>query len=228
MDRRQVAGSSKIADSSRYFFCGHVHWAEVDGLIFVLDELAGQYFGLEAEDGDLWPLVCAPSRVEDGDRLRRLRADVLQRGWVTRDETPAGSAGGRSTRSARRPTPWQAWIALVRACWLLRRGGFTRVYAWAREVSQRAGSGGGYSLDQALKQFVHAEAFVLSRLADRDCLPRSLALFVFLRRAGFAVRHHIGLQAMPFAAHAWVECGTVSLLEGRPLARDFTTLSRLD
>ena len=39
-----------------------------------------------------------------------------------------------------------------------------------------------------------------------DCLPRSLAIFVLLRRRGVPARLHIGVKRFPFAAHAWVEC----------------------
>lgn len=42
------------------------------------------------------------------------------------------------------------------------------------------------------------------------CLERSLALYHYLRRAGVPARLRLGVQAYPFAAHAWVEhAGTV-------------------
>ena len=39
------------------------------------------------------------------------------------------------------------------------------------------------------------------------CLERSLVLYDRLRREGAAVELRIGVQAMPFAAHAWVTYG---------------------
>jgi transglutaminase superfamily protein len=40
------------------------------------------------------------------------------------------------------------------------------------------------------------------------CLEQSLVLYYLLRRQGMPVRLAIGVQARPFAAHAWVEhCG---------------------
>jgi hypothetical protein len=40
------------------------------------------------------------------------------------------------------------------------------------------------------------------------CLEQSLALYGLLRRADVAVTFRLGVQAYPFAAHAWVEhCG---------------------
>lgn len=39
-----------------------------------------------------------------------------------------------------------------------------------------------------------------------DCLPRSLAVYVLLRRQGVPATLRIGVKRFPFAAHAWVEC----------------------
>ena len=39
-----------------------------------------------------------------------------------------------------------------------------------------------------------------------DCLPRSLTLFVLLRRRGVPATLRIGVKRYPFGAHAWVEC----------------------
>ena len=40
----------------------------------------------------------------------------------------------------------------------------------------------------------------------RDCLPRALAGFLLLRRAGVPATLHIGVKRYPFGAHAWVVC----------------------
>lgn len=41
-----------------------------------------------------------------------------------------------------------------------------------------------------------------------QCLERSLALYFLLRREGVDVAFRMGVQARPFAAHAWIEyCG---------------------
>ena len=39
-----------------------------------------------------------------------------------------------------------------------------------------------------------------------DCLPRSLTIYVLLRRQGVPAALRIGVKRFPFAAHAWVEC----------------------
>lgn len=39
-----------------------------------------------------------------------------------------------------------------------------------------------------------------------DCLPRSLTIYLLLRRRGVPASLHIGVKRYPFGAHAWVEC----------------------
>lgn len=46
------------------------------------------------------------------------------------------------------------------------------------------------------------------------CLEQSLALCSLLRRQGVAAELRIGVQSLPFQAHAWVE------VDGRPLNED--------
>lgn len=45
------------------------------------------------------------------------------------------------------------------------------------------------------------------------CLEQSLALFVLLRRRGIAAELKVGVQPLPFSAHAWVEVGGVAINE---------------
>lgn len=209
-------------------FGDHVHWADVDGLIFVLDERVGQYYGLGPGDAQLWDRVCAPDRDDDVDRLVQLRAQAAERGWLAADEAAPARKEPRD-RPVRDPARWRARLALARAFWLLRRGDFAAAYGWARLASARVAepAPSPVPLEEALRRFVHAEGWLWSRLGDRDCLPRSLALFVFLRRSGYAVHHHIGLRARPFAAHAWVQHADVALLENRALSGEFTSIATL-
>jgi hypothetical protein len=79
----------------------------------------------------------------------------------------------------------------------------------------RAGKPAVTDIDDDLRRFVRAETFLLSKLGNRDCLPRSLALFIYLRSLGHQVRHVIGVARFPFDAHAWVEKDGQPLLEFR-------------
>lgn len=45
------------------------------------------------------------------------------------------------------------------------------------------------------------------------CLEQSLALFVLLRRRGIDALLRIGVQTIPFSAHAWVEVDGVAVNE---------------
>lgn len=56
----------------------------------------------------------------------------------------------------------------------------------------------------------------------RDCLPRSLTLYLLLRSQGIPAHLCIGVQKYPFfAAHAWVEVG------GRPLDENPDRIGKL-
>ena len=49
---------------------------------------------------------------------------------------------------------------------------------------------------------VRAAAFFPARA---ECLEQSLVLLIVLRRRGMAAELRVGMQPMPFTAHAWVE-----------------------
>jgi hypothetical protein len=205
----------------------HVHWAEVDRHVFILDERTGEYLGLGGHDVGLWGRVCDPGTPADEEGLTRLRADAVRRGWYAAD-VPADDQI-RRIRQASPPTTWRARRCLFSAFWRIRVGGFPAAYQWARRVREmeyRSARRG--VLADALDHFLAAESTVFSRLGERDCLPRSLALFVFLRRSGFPAQHCIGVRALPFAAHAWVEDASGTVLEDGDAIRQMTVLTRLD
>jgi Transglutaminase-like superfamily/Coenzyme PQQ synthesis protein D (PqqD) len=110
-------------------------------------------------------------------------------------------------RNERRPH-WptlDAWNCLARTVRSLRVRGLRPTYDDARALGIAPAPQGGADLGRALVSFTRAENFMMLRSAPRDCLPRSLALFRFLRRMGIAARHVIGVELDPFAAHSWVE-----------------------
>ena len=71
-------------------------------------------------------------------------------------------------------------------------------------------------LKRALRAFLLAENVWSFKAAPDDCLPRSLAVYAYLRRLGLPVEHRIGVRAPPIEMHAWVE------FEGRALFDDRT------
>jgi hypothetical protein len=82
-------------------------------------------------------------------------------------------------------------------------------------------------LAKALAAFARAENCFSMKQAPRDCVPRSLALFRFLRLVGLPAEHCIGVRRSPFQAHAWVEFEgrVVHDLPSRQLK--YTTLARI-
>lgn len=133
-------------------------------------------------------------------------------------------------RSAPKRVVWPAFVAwrcLVGTALLLRRRGFAIAYrvstALAPVSSEFAGDG---AIDRAITAFALAENFFVPRRAPDDCLPRSLALFRFLRMMGLPAEHVIGCRRAPFFAHAWVECrGRVVLDDDR--RAELTTIARV-
>ena len=87
--------------------------------------------------------------------------------------------------------------------------GFARVYRlvqWWGARSARVAS-------QATQRRLVRRTLEAVRTATRyyyrrrlDCLPRSLTLYLLLRRRGVPATLHIGVKRYPFGAHAWVEC----------------------
>jgi hypothetical protein len=83
-------------------------------------------------------------------------------------------------------------------------------------------------LDEAVNSFVRAENLFWFRDAPEDCLPRSLALFGFLRAVGLPATHNIGGARFPgLLMHAWVESSEHALLDDPEFVRTLTVLSTI-
>lgn len=190
----------------------HVRWVDIEGRIFILDLRRGEYVGLDKEHADAWrALAVQPNcdRDSGGTSRDKVLVAARARGWL------AVSPEKHLPRSSRRKLSHlvhlfpvlSALVCLIRSYASMRVFGFEKTYTWARAAtsySTRAML--DYSrLESAKAVFLRAERFIVSRRGMEDCLPRSLALFVFLRALGFEVRHCIGIRCFPFAAHAWVE-----------------------
>jgi hypothetical protein len=119
-----------------------------------------------------------------------------------------------------------AWRALRATARGLRRDGFAKTYqACAALPAPTPLPRPDATLARALAAFARAENFFVHPEAPADCLPRSLALFRFLRAIGLRAEHVIGVHRMPFCAHAWVEFAGDVVLDAdrratfKPLAR---------
>jgi transglutaminase-like putative cysteine protease len=94
----------------------------------------------------------------------------------------------------------------------LRLRGFGRSIAAARRWGAVADGAADEqaTIDRTVEAVVTAAAFFPGRAI---CLEQSLALYVLLRRRGVPVELRLGVQAVPFAAHAWVELRGVPVEE---------------
>lgn len=113
----------------------------------------------------------------------------------------------------RPPSVLRCMLMLAAVRLHLRVRGFGRSIAAARRWG--AVAGGGVADEQALidrttRALVTAAAFFPGRAI---CLEQSLALYVLLRRRGVPVELRLGVQAVPFAAHAWLELRGVPVEE---------------
>jgi hypothetical protein len=221
---------------SEIFVAPHVRWAEVQGRVCLLDLRAGRYFGFDPVASFLWRRL-AETRSREvvfGEMRERFDAEpdllatdidefigrALEAGHFSREaaapdpEVPTGRMG------ARRFLTMRAWWSLFRTA----RRGFAETYSALSRLPFREGK---TALDRAVRAFARAENFFHLRRAPEDCLPRSLALFGFLRRLGIPAEHRIGVQMFPFFAHAWVECGGKVVHDDPSVRRRFAVIASL-
>jgi hypothetical protein len=105
--------------------------------------------------------------------------------------------------------------ALLVACRVhLRVFGFSKTIARARSSGALRKGPPSHDLQLARDTTRTLEAAATVFPGRARCLEQSLALYVILRRSGIPAVLRVGAQALPFAAHAWVE------LFGQPLNSD--------
>ena len=113
----------------------------------------------------------------------------------------------------------KAALAILRTRVEFRFRRFNRVYAKLRSYREAHPPHEASALLRAERAFLAAETLFPAPVRHADCLPRSIALFRFLRSAGLPARHLIGVRHTPLVMHAWVECdGRVVLDDGRAAA----------
>jgi len=186
-----------------------VLWTSAGDFVYFLDVERGSYSALSGDQAVLW-------RKRHGTMRARRNA--------------------ASGESRLRGFPLPGIILAARCIWrtrsLLKRGRFQEAYRMA-ELAAVAGNvrraaAGTASLDKALARFLLCESLFGSADPARDCLGRSLSLFLYLRALGFPAAHYIGVQSLPFAAHAWVLMNDEPLLDTPERLHKFTPISRID
>jgi Transglutaminase-like superfamily len=217
-----------VTSASGQRFVGHLHWALVDDVVILLDDHRGEYFGLDAETSGRWLRLSAAFSEEGFDDLIEA---ARRRGWLAAsspDFGPRQKNRSHVTKYVCRISPaFGAYVCLVRAYLLVRVRGFPSAYNWARSRGGNPSPSASRPAEivRAVRAFVRAEHFIISRLGPDDCLPRSLALYVFLRSRGIPVCHRIGVRRYPFSAHAWVEHQADLILDWPERVSGYTPIS---
>jgi hypothetical protein len=209
----------------------------------ILDPVATTMWNLLVELGDRARVLERLRAIYDADDVRLARdldgftATMVDGGFASwsasgapRSSSEASAAEGSSVHGAathsmrgrrvRGMLAVRAWWRLARTVLRLRREGFAATY---RASCALAGASARIDtadapqtaalLARGLRAFARAESVFVIRKAPRDCFPRSIALFCFLRELGVPVEHRIGVTRFPFRAHAWVEFRGAALAE---------------
>jgi hypothetical protein len=219
-----------------------VRFVVLDGTVILLELMSAEYFAFDDVGSDFWLRLVDPRtelrtaldelRAERGDAVDRFVDDCLRRNLLTRRTPstvgpPAPRIGRRSTASSWFLTP-RAWSHLARTWALLRIRGFGPVYRRLLAERPLRCPASPDLLDKAVTSFVRAENLFWFRDAPEDCLPRSLALFSFLRALGLPATHSIGGTRFPgLLMHAWVESSEQALLDDPEFVRTLTVLSTI-
>jgi len=225
-----------------------IRYGELDGLVVVLDLTTQNYFVLNEgatriwntileNDGDVvkaTEILSALPSAQSGEVASQPNAvisDCLARGFLTTGQLAVAARDG--VRPLANGTPHflgcRAWWILASVSLSLHIRGFTRTYCECAQI-RSCGAVAPYASDNLLSKaqaaFLRAENFIWLPGAPDDCLPRSLALFRFLRSLGLPVIHRIGGRRFPaFVMHAWVEYSGKVLLDNQRYAEDYTVIA---
>lgn len=237
--------------AKQYHPAPHIRYCWVEDRVIILDLHSESYFALDPTASVMWQQLTRLQDSAEGLRSQAnfcslestesvdLEADFesfiqrcLTQGFLTETQAPSPPETEVSTRGlqGRRFLTIRAWWSLWSVNRSLAKCGFAHTYNAALrlpKLQENQTRKQTESLATALKAFARAENFLYLKKAPRDCLPRSLALFLFLHSIGWPVEHCIGLQQFPFLAHAWTEYDG-EVLHDDPMNQErFTVIARI-
>lgn len=228
-----------------------IRWVSIEERVIILSLEDGLYTGLDAIAARLWHDIasdCPKDKTcrEVAERFRipldRVFADYDQfivtmskRRFLVENTNGSLAKCSIDGQAMARvlsflPLSVQAWVLLVSMAKKINFNGFVSAYSYANQLAFIGDHGvlcERYNLPRVIKSFLRAENFFISRYALDDCLLRSLALYVFLRRLGFPAEHKIGIVGHPFAAHAWVKLAERVIFEDSLATNRFCVLASL-
>jgi hypothetical protein len=226
-----------------------VRFAEIDGLIVILDLSSDDYFILNSTGTSLWRALldhngdadmaarATTARFSSADLPEALEdAGRAIEEWRARGFLDSGPCPTAPRPEERRPFPGarrflelSASWSLVRTAFDFRWKGFGRTYLQCASLPLPPPCEDvGKLIEAAASAFIRAENLFHFARAPQDCLPRSLALFRFCRSVGLRVGHRIGGQRFPqLSMHAWVEHANQVVLDDPSYRRDLTILASI-
>lgn len=235
----------------QYYPAPHIRYCWMDDRVIILDLRSESYFALDPIASAMWQQLMLPQNGEESrERLGNYYSlesiestgqeadfDSFTQRCVTErflTETQAPSLPGIEVPTRRLPggrcLTIRAWWSLWCVTRSLAQQGFSKTYNAALHLPKfqeiRTGKPAAL-LASALRAFARGENFLYLKKAPRDCLPRSLALFRFLRSLGLPVEHCIGLKQFPFLAHAWTEYQGEVLHDDPHNQERFTVIARI-
>jgi Transglutaminase-like superfamily/Coenzyme PQQ synthesis protein D (PqqD) len=221
------------------YISDQVRVAIFDDVLILLDLHTAQYFLLDEVAKVMWGLATTGAQREQAIDALTVQFDApadriaddfdsfikqcLTAGFLRPQPPVRREPNPNPIRSARKGLRVRAWYWLATTAIGLAVLGFTRVYRRCEELAVRPldtrCAPPEEFVERAEKAFLAAENLVVFRRAPEDCLPRSLALFGFLRSLGLPAAHIIGVRRFPVMMHAWVQIGNLHVLE-RDVSRD--------
>lgn len=234
-----MCAPSDDAVDGRLYPSDAICYGEIDGLVVVLDLTTQAYFVLNEKATLIWKLLLqtggdlaqtsrALGEPSLQSQLSSLTKDCVERGFLSSSKKARPRPDQVRRRGAQRSffLGLRAWWSLLSTAYALRVKGFSRTYREYAQLPFGAAPDALRLLPAAQKSFLRAENFFWHRSAPDDCLPRSLALFRFLRTIGLPVVHCIGGRRFPaFMMHAWVEHAGWAVLDDPGRVKEYTRLA---
>jgi hypothetical protein len=137
---------------------------------------------------------------------------------------PATAVG--RPRDLRPPSTGRCFLLLLAIRAALRVLGFGRTHRIVLRLARggaAAATGCLPTVNATAERVSMAAAFIPGRAL---CLEQSLALYLLLRRRGIQAALRLGVQAYPFAAHAWVEHAGEPVKEAAEFLQRFAVLPK--
>lgn len=118
---------------------------------------------------------------------------------------------------------WRAYYELLRFEWYLRRDNFAGLYRRVKTYPVEDGPPRKIDPQPIVRSVNLACVFYFKKVL---CLQRAAATTCLLRKAGIRAQLVIGVQTLPYGAHAWVEVDGAVVNDKAYTPQMYSVLSR--